>query len=286
MTRILVTGGAGLLGSTLLPTLRACGHEVAMVARRDGDVRADLGVAAEARRAVDATRPEVIVNLAANTSVDACERDPQAAYLANVRVVENLASAMRASPTPVHLIQISTDQVYDGPGPHREDAITLRNTYGFSKYAGELAALTVPATILRTNMFGRSRCGERTSLSDWLVAALRRGDPVTVFDDVRFSPLRLETLSVMIERVAVARHVGVFNLGSSDGMSKADFAYALAAELDLPTGSMRRGRSDAAPLAARRPTDMCMDSARFAATFGIPLPSLQDEITHAKADYV
>lgn len=285
VTRVLVTGARGLLGSTLVPLLRSRAHRVVSCSRTGADVLADLTDRTQAGAALDLAAPDVIINLAANTSVDECERNPQAAYLANVRIVENLAAAIRERGSVAHLIQVSTDQVYDGPGPHCEDDVNILNTYGFSKYAGELAAALVPSTVLRTNMFGRSECAGRASLSDWLVTALRRGEAVTVFDDVRFSPLSLRRLAEMLELAVVQRREGVFNLGSADGMSKADFAFALAAALDLPTVTMQRGKSDGAAFAARRPTDMCMDSTRFQEAFGVRLPTLRAEINHAKADY-
>ena len=176
MTRVLVTGARGLLGSTLVPYLQARGHDVASCSRTGTGVVADLTDATQVSAALDRVAPEVIVNLAAHTDVDECERNPQLAYLANVRIVENLTMWMRESGGSVHLVQLSTDQVYDGPGPHKEDAVTLTNCYGFSKYAGELAAAAVPSTILRTNFFGRSKCAGRTSLSDWLLRSLVRGD--------------------------------------------------------------------------------------------------------------
>ena len=285
MTKVLVTGARGLLGSTLVPYLRAHGHEVVTCSRSGADVCADLTDAAQAGAALRKAAPEVIVNLAALTNVDECERDPQRAYLFNVRIVENLARWMKENATSCHLIQISSDQVYDGAGPHREGDVTLVNYYGFSKYAGELAAASVPSTILRTNFFGRSECAGRTSISDWLAAALGRGDAITVFEDVRFSPLSLTRLARLVEIAVVKRQPGCFNLGSRDGMSKADFAFALAAALALPTSTMRRGRSDDAALSARRPTDMCMDSSRFEAAFGVELPTLRMEINSMKDAY-
>ena len=195
MTRVLVTGARGLLGSTLVPYLRARRHEVVTCSRSGADVRADLTDAAQAGAALRKAAPEVIVNLAALTNVDECERDPQRAYLFNVRIVENLARWMKEEGASCHLIQISSDQVYDGAGPHHEGDVTLVNYYGFSKYAGELAAASVPSTILRTNFFGRSECAGRTSISDWLAAALTRGEVITVFEDVRFSPLSLTRLA-------------------------------------------------------------------------------------------
>ena len=285
MTRILVTGARGLLGSTLVPYLRARGHDVACCSRTGTDVLADLTDATQASAALDRVAPEVIVNLAAHTDVDECERNPQLAYLANVRIVENLTKWMRESGGSAHLVQLSTDQVYNGPGPHKEDDVTLTNCYGFSKYAGELAAAAVPSTILRTNFFGRSERAGRTSLSDWLLRSLVRGDAITVFDDVRFSPVSLKRLAEMLEFAVVQRRQGVFNLGSREGMSKADFAFAFAEALRLSTETMRRGRSDQAALSARRPTDMCMDSSLFEDVFGVGLPTLREEIHFTKADY-
>src|SRR5262249_39668229 len=92
--RLLITGASGLLGSALVPGLRDRGHAVVPCARSSGDIVADLSDRAAAAAAVERSRPDVVVNLAAKTNVDHCERDPQAAYLANVRVVEQLAAAL------------------------------------------------------------------------------------------------------------------------------------------------------------------------------------------------
>lgn len=286
MTKVLVTGAQGLLGSSLVPHLRACGHEVIRLGRKgDIDARADLTDADEVFTAFNKAAPEVIVNLAALANVDECERSPQLAYMTNVRIVENVAKWIKTYGGKCHLVQISTDQVYDGDGPHSEDDITLTNYYGFSKYAGELAAAIVPATVLRTNFFGSSRCPTRTSLSDWIINSLTRGDSITVFDDVRFSPLNLQHLVEFIELVIEKRQQGVFNLGSKDGMSKADFAFVLAEELNLPADKMCRGTSDAAQWTAYRPKNMCMASARFERAFGIDLPTLIEEIQSLKGSY-
>jgi len=247
-------------------------------------VTADLSDRPQASAALDQAAPEVIINLAALTDVDGCERDPQLAYLANVRIVENLAYWMSERGEGHHLVQVSTDQVYDGVGPHGEEDVTLSNYYGFSKYAGELAAAAVPSTILRTNFFGRSQCDGRVSLSDWLMRSLVQGEAITVFDDVRFSPVTINRLAKMLELAVSQRPHGVFNLGSRNGMSKADFAFAFADVMGLPTAGMSRGVSGRG-LLARRPTGMCLDSSRFAKAFGINLPTLMEEIHSSKTDY-
>lgn len=249
-------------------------------------MRADLTDTEQGRAVLDEVSPEIIVNLAALTDVDECERDPQRAYLTNVRIVENLANWIRKHGSCSHLVQISTDQVYDGIGSHKEEEITLTNYYGFSKYASELAAAAVPSTILRTNFFGPSQCPGRASLSDWLVRSLSGGESITVFDDVCFSPLSLQKLVEQLELVIGNPQLGVFNLGSRDGMSKADFAFTLAAVLDLPTETMRRGSSSNGKLTAYRPKDMRMDSSSYEGAFGIQLPSLREEIHSMRAGYV
>lgn len=283
MIKVLVTGARGLLGSSLVPHLQACGYNVLCHARKgDVDIQADLTDSDLVSTTLDKVVPEVIVNLAALTNVDECERNPQSAYMANVRIVENLVKWIQKNDNKCYLVQISSDQVYDGHGPHRESDITLTNYYGFSKYAGELAAATVPSTILRTNFFGPSLCSGRASLSDWIVNSLIQGDSITVFEDILFSPLTLQRLIELIELIIVKRLQGVFNLGSKDGMSKADFAFAIAKTLDLPTQTMGRGTSDKVKLSAYRPKDMCMDVAHFEKVFSVKLPTLIEEIQSLK----
>lgn len=284
--RVVVLGASGLLGSSLVPYLRACGHEVLGVARKAGaDERADLTDPDRVGAVLGMLEPEVVVNLAALTNVDECERNPQHSYLMNVRIVENLTAWIHASGKSCHLVQVSTDHVYDGKGPHVEDDITLTNYYAFSKYAGELAAAAVSSTVLRTNFFGPNQCPGRMTLSDWLVQSLVRRDPITVYEDVRFSPLSLQHLVELMECVLIKRCQGVFNLGSKEGMSKADFAFAVALALELPTRSMKRGRSDMVTSGAYRPKDMRMNSHRFEAAFGVGLPTLNEEIQLMRAAY-
>jgi len=248
-------------------------------------MHADLSDANQVSAMLGKIKPDIIVNLAALTNVDECERNPQQAYLANVKVVENLAKWIHDDGNECHLVQLSTDQVYGGIGPHKEGEITLQNYYAFSKYAGELAAAKISSTVLRTNFFGPSLCPGRTSLSDWLVESLRQEKPITVFDDIQFSPLSLQSLVELMELVIVRRTQGIFNLGSKEGMSKADFAFTLAETLKLPTNHMSRGISDKVKLTAYRPKDMRMDSSRFERTFGVELPTLIEEIQSAKVAY-
>jgi dTDP-4-dehydrorhamnose reductase len=285
MTRILVTGATGLLGHSLLPRLVADGYDVVGQGRMTGDVSCDLTDAVQCHSVLDSVHPDVIVNLAALTSVDECERSPQNAYLANVRIVENLSEWLYTRGSNAHLVQLSTDQVYDAAGANREENVAITNHYAWSKYAGELAARCVPSTILRTTFFGRSRHPTRKSFSDWIVDSLTSGRPITVVEDVTFSPLSMVRLAEMLTKVVRRRINGTYNLGSVSGMSKADFAFQVAAHLDLSTDNMTLGRSKDLALAAPRPTGMCMDPTRFERAFDVRLPSLDSEIASACAEY-
>jgi len=284
--QVLITGARGLLGTALVPFLIKRGHAVVSHGgRSSAGSRSDLTVRTSVLELLAETRPTVVINLAALTNVDTCEKQPNLAYMTNVRIVENIAEWIAKERGRCRLVQISTDQVYDGAGPHPEVDVTLTNYYAFSKYAAELSALAVGATVVRTNFTGPSSAAGRLSLSDWIVQSLRRGAAITVFDDILFSPLTIGSLVRAIERCVTTPLPGVYNMGSRHGMSKADFAFELAARLGLPTSSMRRGPSVSVPMAAYRPKDMRMDSSAVEAALGFKLPSLAEEITSLQEAY-
>jgi len=283
---ILVLGATGMLGATLCPDLSAMGYRVLRQSRRPGtevcfDPLDRIAVAA----ALAEHQSDAVVNLIAESNVDACQMDMRRAYLANVRTVENLVSAMAVEPSTAHLIQISTDHVYDGVGPHAESAALPCNAYAVTKYAGELAALRVGATVMRTNFFGCSRSAGRNSFSDWVVSSLRSKAGFTVFDNVYFSALHMSTLTQCVARAIRQRCGGVFNVGCKDGLSKAGFAQLLASGLGLDTASMKIGSVGDAPLSAPRPSDMRMNVYSFERTFGVEMPSMAQQIALAVEEY-
>jgi dTDP-4-dehydrorhamnose reductase len=291
MSTVIVFGASGLLGASLVPVLRACGHTVLAQSRDPG---ADLWLEPSDRDAVAAAlarhRPSAVINLVAATNVDQCEAQTELAWQANAGVVEAIVEGILALDTEPasrpHLVHISTDQVYDGPGPHDEDEVHPINVYGLSKYAGELLAERVGATVLRSNFYGRSRASGRMSFSDWLVGSLRAKTPITVFDDVKFSAIHINTLCDFIVRSIVLRPAGIFNAGCRDGISKAGFAMALASALGLPTENVRVGTSADVALKARRPLDMTLKVARLEAAFDLQCPNMLNEIEHTSKEYL
>ena len=275
-----------MLGSTLAPQLRASAPVLVHGHQAKADVRADMTDASQAHTLLERSRPAAIINLAGYTNVDACESQPNQAYRLNVRIVENLASWISLQDSPPVFIHISTDQLYDGEGPHLEEDVTLTNTYALTKYAGELSALRVPSTVLRTNFFGSSRCASRSSFTDWLLTGLRSSQTLKVFEDLYFSPLSMTTLCNAISTVLSSPTQGVFNLGAKDGMSKADFAFAFAEALDLPTTGIDRTTTNQVEfLQTYRPKDMRMDSQAFESAFDLHLPLLEQELQLACEEY-
>lgn len=148
--KILATGCAGMLGSSLIPALVGAGHEVVATdidltnPRPWGpagpavdwlDVR-DLPAVTAAFRTVE---PDFVVHLAAETSLEVSDADPDHAYLTNTVATKYIAQACGRAGIP--MTYISTAGVFDGTkdGAYTEyDRPNPINTYGESKYLGEL----------------------------------------------------------------------------------------------------------------------------------------------------
>ena len=150
MTRWLVTGSAGMLGRDLTALLAARGEEFTALGRADLDIT-DAGATTAA---VASVKPDVVVNCAAWTAVDAAEEHEAEALAVNGRGAANLAAA--CAEAGALLVQPSTDYVFDGDAdaPYAEDAPTApAGAYGRTKLAGEQAvraALPGGSYIVRT----------------------------------------------------------------------------------------------------------------------------------------
>ncbi len=150
LTRWLVTGAAGMLGRDVTALLTARNEEFTALARADLDLTDAGSVAAT----VSSVKPDVVVNCAAWTAVDAAEEHEAQALAVNGGGAGNLAAACASA--GALLVHPSTDYVFDGRAraPYAEGAPTApAGAYGRTKLAGEQAvraALPDASYIVRT----------------------------------------------------------------------------------------------------------------------------------------
>ena len=102
-------------------------------------------------------RPDIVVHAAALANVDACENDPEAARRLNVGMTENLLDAIAAECPTCRFVYVSSDQVYDGQGPHDEASPCPGNVYGRTKLEGEEVALKHPDSLVAVSRLPRNR---------------------------------------------------------------------------------------------------------------------------------
>jgi dTDP-4-dehydrorhamnose reductase len=214
--RLLVTGAGGQLGRELARHCAAAGDTVVALDRSQLDVGDQRAVA----EAVSTHHPDVVVNAAAWTAVDACEGDPERAFRDNADAVRWLRAACDA--TGAHLVQMSTDYVFDGTldrAYREDDDPNPRSVYGKSKLAGELAAGDA-ATILRTSWLCGASGGNMVKTVLRLLAA---DAPMAFVTDQRGCPTFTADLVVPVRELAVQRRPGVFHVTNQRAVSWFEF---------------------------------------------------------------
>ena len=241
--RVAITGANGLVGGAAVALL-AGRHEVLAVGR--GACRlapgayawadADLGDGRSVQATLRDFRPEAVLHAGAMTDVDACERDPEAAWLVNVGGTEQVARACRA--LRARLVAVSTDYVFDGAaGPYGEDDLpNPRGAYSRSKRCGEEAALLLApgCAVARVAVVYSGRPGAKTTFATQVVEKLSRGEPVKAFSDQIVSPTLAENGAAMtLELLLETDFHGVLHTSGATALDRVDFARRVAARFGL-----------------------------------------------------
>lgn len=281
MQRVLITGGSGLLAlnwaccmrDSWEPVLAPHSRKIKLAGARSELI--DLESAAALTKQLAAIRPDLVVHTAGLTSVDLCEEQPAAAMHANAELARNVAAATGA--LSIKLIHISTDHLFDGAKSlyAESDPPAPINVYARTKLQAEqwVQQENPAALLVRTNFFGWGH-RYRQSFSDWIIGSLRAGKPLTMFDNVFFTPILADVLVKAAHDLAGNGERGIINLAGDERISKYDFAFRLAQVFGLPVELIQRGKLSRTSLLARRSLDMSLDNTMARRKLGTELGSL------------
>jgi len=284
--RLFITGISGMLGLNMALQLRERFHVFGCynthpVSNMEGvHVQAvDLRLPGPVSDVLSSLEPDLIVHTAGLTSVEECEANPKAAYLANTMAAVHVARAAERS--GAKLVHISTDHLFDGTMAWREESMVPAplNVYSETKLKaeGEVLSACPRSLVIRTNFFGWGT-PIRASFSDWILSALKAQTELRMFADVFFSPIVINDLVDLIIALVEKKASGVFHVAGADRLSKHAFAVKLAEVFGYSDQGIRSVGLDSVPELTQRPRDMSLNCAKAEAFLGTRMPSVVESI--------
>lgn len=221
---VLITGGKGLLGSTLIKSA----PKFVDIIKDDLDVtnKSQIRKFSQTHKKID-----LVIHAAAITDVGLCEKNHTFAFNVNVDGTRNILGLCRK--LNCGLIYISTFSVFNGEkGGYKEndEPFPIRY-YDLTKYLGELIVLNYEKCfVIRTGLIGiHEKSSKHHNFLDWLIDSIKRNKNITLFNDVLVNPLSNWTLADFIfefiklwPQRKTGKNLRIVHVGTHDVVSKAD----------------------------------------------------------------
>ena len=278
--RILILGASGLLGSRISKKLSSSfevyQHLHSMKAdSTKNQYNINLQDFVGTYNTLKSLNPKVVINCAAMTDIEKCERLPEATWLINTLIAMNLAKV--CSQLQIKFIQISTDHIVSKTHIRNEYANYYGiNQYGCSKLQADnfITQNNDNSIVVRSNFFGTSPVSKNSFL-DWIVNSLEYSKQITGFNDVFFNPVSIGFLIDILQFLIEIDFKGIINLGCEIPISKYDFICEIASKLDIEPRVISASRSTSSRQNIRYP-DLALDISFLKSIFHRKIPLLTE----------
>lgn len=287
--RVLVVGASGLLGSNVLTDARARGWEATgtvystPVAVDENLPELDVRDTERFEQLLETVEPDAVVNCAALTSVDQCERAPETAHAINGDAPGVLARECAVRDLP--FIHISTDYVFDGTAsvPYRETAApNPKQVYGESKLAGENAVRYEHdnALVVRTSfVYGtHGLTGGLEGFAGWVRQGIRMNEALPLFTDQWVTPTRAGQLATAVLELLVAGETGTVHVTSRSCVTPYEFAATIGERLSAPAALFEEHSLVEDDRPAPRPQYSCLSVNTVEAILGRRQPTIDADL--------
>ena len=282
---ILMTGGSGLLSTNWALSIRD-EYKVTLLLHQKkisllgvNTEIVSLSSLEECLSVLEKHQPDIVIHTAGLANVEECESNPNLAQTVNVDLAKNIATA--CSNQGVKLVHISTDHLFLGDQEFstEESVINPVNNYAKSKFLGEKQVLEncKDALIIRTNFYGWGT-KYRQSFSDLILDKLKNNQQVDLFSDVFFTPILIDELSKRTHQLIDANTMGVFNIVSSERVSKYEFGIKLANCFNLDVGLINTVSINDKPNLVKRPKDMSLSNTKLCQMLNCEIATLDEQL--------
>ena len=287
VTEALVVGGSGLLGSALMTEFAAGGTTAAGTFcdnQRASLVRLDLNDTGAIGRLLGELAPRVVINTAAESNVDLCEREPERSHRANVESAVNLALGCRKA--GARLVSFSSDYVFGSERGPYDDGHTPApmNTYGRHKLEAEHAvaeALADHLVVRVCNLYGYHPGGKNFVMG--LLARLRAGEPLRVPLDQWGSPTLVSDLASAVTVAAFSELRGTVHMAGPDNLDRLSFATRAAELLGFKDAGVEGVRTSELVQAAKRPLRGGLVTSAAVEGLGLRFRGIDEGLLHVRA---
>lgn len=280
--KILITGSNGLLGQKLVYKLKDK-PGITLIATARGENRLvnksgyqyeplDITNYENVKSVFTKHKPDVIINTAAMTNVDACETDREGALLMNATSVEyqiKVLESLQSENYKPHFIHLSTDFIFDGThGPlTEEEKPNPLSYYAETKLKAEelVQASKLKWAMARTVLvYGIVDNMSRSNIVLWVKQNLEQGKTINVVDDQFRTPTLAEDLADGCILIAEKGATGIYNVSGKDFMSILELAQKVADYYKLNKTLINPSKSSDIKQPAKRPprTGFIIDKAK------------------------
>ncbi len=284
--KVLITGSNGLLGQKLVNLFSNMDDFVVFAISRGENrndtaknftyTNIDITDSEKLTHYIEDKTPHYIINCAAMTNVDQCEKEKEKCDLINVEAVKTLIKCVKEN--SIHLIHISTDFIFDGEnGPYKEeDKPNPINYYGLSKLKAEqiITQELINYTILRTILvFGIVDNMSKNNIVSWVKKSIEDKQEITIVDDQFRMPTFVDDLAEACLLAIKNKAYGIFNVSSSQLLSIYEMTLQIADAFDLDASYIKAIPTSQLYQPARRPpkTGFILDKSKNSLKL-IPLP--------------
>ncbi|MFA6296277.1 MAG: NAD(P)-dependent oxidoreductase [Patescibacteria group bacterium] len=291
--KVLITGGTGLLGLSLIQNaprnydIFATYHRFPTKILPDFSnckyISLDVTDKKNVMKLFKKNKPKYLIHTASIGSVDFCEQHKKEAFKINVLGGRNMIEACKKYDTKI--IYTSSNAVFDGKNPPYKESDQTKplDYYGKTKLQTEKDILknNIKYCIVRLmTMYGWNHCNERPNPVTWLLDELKNNRQVKVVDDIYNNHLYVKDAAKAIWQIIKKNKSKIYHLAGPKTISRFDLSLNVAKTFKLNQNLIQPVDSSFFPSLAPRPKDTTYQINKMIKELGVkpmsPLKGLLD----------